>query len=341
MGCASGGMPQSSRTRPSSSRTSSRRSFASAARRRASTSATSPTGIRLNAVRRAIRGGIGSAGICEVTWSSMNRDAAHTRAVSTPCSIPSPVRASHRNSAATRFSDGGHRVRRGGDRLGTGPGRLDGHRERVPARPLAVEPDRDARRLGKPRDHLAARPRVERSRRVVEQHVIGPDLRQPARLLDDPLEVRHLAREREPRVQPPPGLADRGRRRGEVLDVVHGVVQAEDVDAALGRRQDEPPDQVVGDRPRADQEPAAKRDLKRRLRAAGAKAADPLPRALDAAPHGSVEAPAARDLEGGEARAVEDLRHLEHPGRRDRAREGLLREQPDRGVDDSGHAREM
>ena len=89
----------------SSSSTSSRRSFASAARRRASTSATSPTGIRLSAVRRAIRGGIGSAGICEVTWSSMNRDAAHTCAVSTPCSIPSPVRASQRNSAATRFSE--------------------------------------------------------------------------------------------------------------------------------------------------------------------------------------------------------------------------------------------
>ena len=98
-------MPQSSRTRASSSSTSSRRSVASAARRRASTSATSPTGIRLSAVRRAIRGGIGSAGICEVTWSSMNRDAAQTCAVSTPCSIPSPVRASQRNSAATRFRE--------------------------------------------------------------------------------------------------------------------------------------------------------------------------------------------------------------------------------------------
>ena len=75
-----------------------------AARSRASTSATSPTGMRLNAVRRAIRGGIGSAGICEVTWSSMNRDAAHTRSVSTPCSIPRPVSASHSTSAATRFS---------------------------------------------------------------------------------------------------------------------------------------------------------------------------------------------------------------------------------------------
>ena len=143
---------------------------------------------------------------------------------------------------------GGDRVRGGGDRLGAAPRGLDRHRERVPARPLAVEPDRHAGRLGKPRDDLAARPRVERSGRVVEQHVIGPELRQTARLLDDPLEVRHRAREREPRVQPSAGLADRRRRRGEVLDVVHGVVQAEDVDAALGSRQDEPPDQVVGDR---------------------------------------------------------------------------------------------
>jgi len=175
----------------------------------------------------------------------------------------------------------------------------------------------------------------------VQEHVIRPDLGQPASLLDDPLEVGHLPRERKARVQPPPGLAHRGRRRGEVLDVVHRVVQPEDVDAALGGRQDEPPDQVIGDRARADQEPAAKCDLKRRLRATSAEAPDPLPRALDAAPHGRVEAAAARDLEGGEARAVEDLGHLEHAGRRDRAREGLLREQPDRGVDDSGHAREM
>ena len=63
-----------------------------------------PTGTRLNAVRSVIRGGIGGAGICEVTCSSMNREARHTWSMSTPCSMPRPVSPSHSTSAATRCS---------------------------------------------------------------------------------------------------------------------------------------------------------------------------------------------------------------------------------------------
>src|SRR6476661_958504 len=83
-GCASGGTPQSRRTSLNSSSTSSRRSAAPSIRSRASRSETSPTGSRLKAVRSVMRGGIGSAGICDVTCSSMTRDAPQTRMPALP-----------------------------------------------------------------------------------------------------------------------------------------------------------------------------------------------------------------------------------------------------------------
>ncbi len=75
------------------------------------------------------------------------------------------------------------------------------------------------------------------------------------------------------------------------------------------------------DGPRADEEPAAERDAERRRRAR-VERADPLPRALDAAPDGRVEDAAARDLEAREAGAVEDLGDAEHLAGRDRPASG-------------------
>ena len=100
----------------------------------------------------------------------------------------------------------------------------------------------------------------------------------------------------EPRVELLAGADDRLARLAQVRDVVQRVVEPEDVDAVLGRRGDEAAHEVGADRPRADEEAAAERQPERRLRA-GLERPDPLPGALDAAPHGRVEDTAARDLE--------------------------------------------
>ena len=136
------------------------------------------------------------------------------------------------------------------------------------------------------------------------------------------------------------GAGDRLARLAQVGDVVQRVVQPEDVDAVLGRRGDEAPHEVGADRPRADEEAAAEREPERRRRAR-LERADPLPGALDAAPHGRVEDAAARDLEAGEAGAVEDLGEAEDLGGRHAPRERLLREQPNGRVDQARHVRSL
>src|SRR5205807_6723769 len=93
------------------------------------------------------------------------------------------------------------------------------------------------------------------------------------------------------------------------------------------------------DGPRADEEAPPQRHPERRLRARVDRA-DTLPGALDAAPHGAVEDPAAGDLEQAEPRLVEDPREPEDGRRRHPPRERLLPEQPDRRVDELGHRRD-
>src|SRR6202035_3558750 len=61
------------------------------------------------------------------------------------------------------------------------------------------------------------------------------------------------------------------------------------------------------------------------------------PGALDAEAHGAVEGSPAGDLERGVAGAVEDLDEPQQLRGRDRARERLLGEEADRGVDEPGH----
>ena len=85
----------------------------------------------------------------------------------------------------------------------------------------------------------------------------------------------------------------------------------------------------------------AQRHLERRL-AETAQRADALPRALDPAPHGRVEAAAARHLERGEPGLVEHRGDLEDPRGGNPRRERLLREETYRRVDEHGHqTREM
>ena len=83
-------------------------------------------------------------------------------------------------------------------------------------------------------------------------------------------------------------------------------MQAEDLDAALGRARDEAAGEVAADRARADEEAAAERQRERCL-GAGLQRPDALPGALDPAAHGAVEDPAAGDLQVGEARSIEEL----------------------------------
>ena len=122
----------------------------------------------------------------------------------------------------------------------------------------------------------------------------------------------------------------------QVRDVVERIVEPEDVDAALGGRGDEAPDEVGVDGPRADEEAAAQGEPERRARAR-LQRADPLPRALEPAPHRRVEAAAAGDLEVCEAGGVENLRDPQLLRRRHPACEGLLAEEPDRRVDQGRH----
>ena len=146
-----------------------------------------------------------------------------------------------------------------------------------------------------------------------------------------------LAAVDQPAVELAACLADRLSRDPQVVDVVERVVQPEDVDAARSGGEHEAPDELVGDGSRADEEAAAHREREGGLHPR-LDAADPLPRAFDAAAHAGVEDAAARDLERGKSSAVEDLREPQELRGRDRARQRLLRQHTDRRVDEPWHS---
>ena len=117
-------------------------------------------------------------------------------------------------------------------------------------------------------------------------------------------------------------------------------MEPEDVDSVLRRRRDETPGEIGVDGTGADEEAAAQREAERRLDAR-LEGADPLPGALDPALDGSVEAPAARDLEVRKSRLVEDLGKPELLRHGNASRERLLAEQADRRVGERRHARSL
>jgi hypothetical protein len=179
--------------------------------------------------------------------------------------------------------------------------------------------------------------RLERAGGVVQEHACGAELRQGLRALDERLRLPFVPRaEDEAGIELTIGGDDRLSGLLEIRDVVERVVQAEDADAVLRRRGDEATDEVARDRTRPDEEPAAQCHSERRLRTRLDRA-DALPRALDSPPDRRVEDAAARDLERGEARTVEDLRKLQNLCGRHRTGQGLLAQQPDGRVDESGH----
>ncbi len=186
-------------------------------------------------------------------------------------------------------------------------------------------------------DELLRAVRDERAGRVVHEDPRRAELGQLARLLDERVRLAGASGAvHEPRVERAARIRDRRACLAQVRDVVQWVVEAEDVDAVLRRTRDEAADDVAADGTRADEEAAAERDAER-SRYARLDRANALPRALDAAAHGRVEDAAPGDLEAREAGAVEDLRDAEDLGGRKLAGERLLREQPDRGVDELRH----
>ena len=226
---------------------------------------------------------------------------------------------------------------RAGDQLCAGACGRERRREGAAARALDVDADRQPARLGERADEVLRPVRLERAGRVVQEHADGAELGQRLRALDERVDrARRAGAVDEPRLE----VAFRGDDRlgglAQVRDVVQRVVQAEDVDAVLGGRRDEAAREVGVDRTRADEEAAAEGEPERRLHAR-LQRADALPRALDAALDGPVEAAAAGDLEVGEPGAVEDLGEPELLGGRDLARERLLPEQADGGVGERRH----
>ena len=337
-GAAGGGDPHSSRTRRTSSSTSSSRSAAPSGARRRSTAATSPAGRDESAARSATWGDTGGAIAGGV--ADLRLDPA--------CDLPADlaIESGLEPEAAQRLRqelgrrplrEHRHRVGRRGDRIGAGPRGLDRDRERGAAGALGVQADGHARGLAQASDQIAGGGRVERAGRVVQQHAVGAELGEAARALDEPSASRRVA-VHEPGVHERAGLAHGGDRADEVVDVVQRVVQAEDVDPRLGGTQDEAAHEIGVGGARADEERAAQRHHERRRRAR-LERADPLPRALDGPLDGAREAAAAGDLERGVARAVEVLGEAQDARGRDAPDERLLRQEPDRRVDEASHVR--
>ena len=212
--------------------------------------------------------------------------------------------------------------------------------ETTPRRALAIETHGETAAFGERGDQLACPMRLERARRVVQEHASRSEVGQLLRLLDEWLRLSASPRAvDEARVELALGGHDRLARLTKVLDVVQRILEPEDVDPALGRARNEASREVTAHRTGADEKSSTKRHAERRLRPR-LERADPLPRALDAAAHGRVEDPTARDLEVREAGAVEQLGQAEQVGGRHPPGQRLLAEQANSRVHESRHEQE-
>ena len=228
------------------------------------------------------------------------------------------------------------RIDRGGDHVGTRPRGFDRRGQRVAGGALGVEPDRQARHFAQLRHELARAMRLQQRRGVVEKKSRCTELRQATSSVDERL-VPAAAVE-QAGFELAAGLDDRLRRLAQILDVVQRIVQPEDVDPARRGARDESSGEVVADGPRTDEEATAQCQSERRRRPR-LQCAQALPRALDATADRTVEDAAARDLEIGEARPVEQLGETQELGGRHAPGERVLAEDPDRRIDKAWHGR--
>jgi hypothetical protein len=233
------------------------------------------------------------------------------------------------------------RVDRTGDQLRARVSGGQGCGERTAARSLGVDPDGKTARLGQRADELFRGAGLQRAGRVVEEDAHCAELREHPCALDQRLDLaRASGAVDEPGLEVAVGGDDRLGGLAQVRDVVEWVVEPEDVDAVGGRGGDEAAREVGVHRPRPDEEAAAQRQPERCLDAR-LESADPLPRALDAALDGGVEAPAAGHLEVREPGPVENLGEPELLRCRNPSRERLLPEQPNSRVGERRHARSL
>src|SRR5919197_705439 len=210
--------------------------------------------------------------------------------------------------------------------------------ERLARGALAVDAHRQAGRLAQTADELARAMRLQRAGRIVEQYARGTEVRELSRLLHERIGLAGPSRAvDEAGLELAAGRSDGVGGLAQVRDVVERIVETENVDAVRGRRGDEAADEVLVNRTRADEETPAQGEAERRLHAR-LERADPLPRALDTAADGALEAAAARDLEIGEAGPIEDLGDAQLLSGGEPARERLLSEQPDGCVRQARHA---
>ena len=229
-----------------------------------------------------------------------------------------------------------NRVDGAADQVDAGAGALDREREPVPAGALREEADRKARELLELGDQLAGAVRLQEPGRVVEHDPGGADLGKLLRRLGEGVVAGRAVQQAG--VELAAGVDHRLGGNAEVFGVVERIVEAERVDSALGGAGHEPADEVVADRPRADEEAAPDSQDERGLRAR-ADRPDALPGALDAAAHRGVEGASPRDLEIGVTGLVEDLGQAKQVRGRHGAGERLLREDANRGVDEPRHRR--
>ncbi len=269
--------------------------------------------------------------------SSIRSAASHSGAVVDACFAAEPVERLDERLAGDPVEGQRQRIDGGGDQIRADAGGDDRVEQPRAGRSLDEQPDRKARLLADPLDELLRQVGQERVGGVVDDDAGRTELGDLLRPLHECVDLADAAGAvHEPDVEFLARRGDRLARLPEIGDVVQRIVETEDVDPVPRRARDEPPDDVLGHGSGPDEKASAQGKAEGRGRP-GIDRADALPRALDRPAHRRVEDAATRHLEVRKARTVEDLGDAEHLAGRQLARQRVLRQQADGGIDDLGH----
>ena len=194
---------------------------------------------------RGASGASGSSPMCSSTTS----DASHSRADVDARVASEPVQRLDERLARDAVQRERQRVDRRRDDVGADARRDERVRERRAARRLDEEADRQPARLAEPLDELLRDVREQPARGSFRSTRDAPSSPSPLRLLDERIRLAGATGAvDEADVELPPGARDRLARLAEVRDVVQRVVQAEDLDAVVGRARDEAAHDVLARR---------------------------------------------------------------------------------------------